>query len=96
METVFNAAIQAERVLYCRDGHDVGDREFEILVSGLPALNAVLSFFIMGDLKMLGASMVVMFIILLYLFRHPLAFSPPSWWSLPRRQPPWGQWRWSV
>ena len=76
METVFNAAIQAERDK--RGGRDVGDREFEILVSGLPALNAVLSFFIMGDLaKMLGASMVVMFIILLYLFRHPLGVFPP-------------------
>ena len=30
METVFNAAVQAERDK--RDGHDVGDREFEILV----------------------------------------------------------------
>ena len=52
--------------------------DFKVYVGGLPALNSALNILLMSDLtKMLTASVIVMLVILIFLFRHPLAVLPP-------------------
>lgn len=51
---------------------------FQPLVGGTPALNASLNSLLLSDLaKMFTLSVVIMFIVLVYLFRHPIAVIGP-------------------
>ena len=51
---------------------------FKTLVGGTPALNASLNALLMTDLsRMLVLSVIIMLVILIYLFRHPLAVIGP-------------------
>jgi predicted RND superfamily exporter protein len=51
---------------------------FKVQVGGLPALNAALNGLMMGDLQtMFRWSLGIMFLVLLYLFRHPLGIFAP-------------------
>jgi predicted RND superfamily exporter protein len=51
---------------------------FDIMVTGLPAINAMLNTLVLRDLSVLGAlSLVVVFIALIVLFRHPLGVLGP-------------------
>ncbi len=51
---------------------------FSVEVGGLPALNSALTILMMSDMRaMLMGSVIVMFLVLAFLFRHPLAIFPP-------------------